>query len=121
MIRRAALLVLLATPAVAHDLAAHDDLPYLAADCAGYWQAVAERRPGDPMAADLSAGFLAAARELAPELARDIDYIAQAARTRASVMLKDAAQISAAARLLDEQEQFCQSVGLALPDKWGLH
>ena len=119
---RALFLLLLATPAAGHDLSLHDDLPYLAADCAGYWRGVAAHEAGeDPMAADLSATYLAAARELAPEIAGDLGYIADTSTTRARQMLKDAAEISGAARLLREQEQFCQEVGLALPAKWGLH
>ncbi|QDC09260.1 hypothetical protein FHY55_08405 [Oceanicola sp. D3] len=116
------ILALIAAPASAHDLSEHDDLPYLAADCAGYWRGVArEGDTGDPMAADLSAMYLAAAKDLAPALSRDIDYIAETATTRARQMIRDAASITSAKRLLREQEQFCQNVGLALPAKWGFH
>ncbi|MCO6382553.1 hypothetical protein [Oceanicola sp. 502str15] len=116
------LLATAAAPASAHDLSQHDDLPYLAADCAGYWQGVADAAPGDDgMAAELAELYLAAARDLAPALAPDITYIARTSRIRARQMLKDAAQITAAERQLREQEQFCQSVGLALPAKWGFH
>ncbi|MBS8227575.1 hypothetical protein [Vannielia litorea] len=115
----ALLLLLLTTPAPAHDLAQHEDLPYLAADCAGYWQAVAAAQ-GSAEAAARAASFRAAAKELNPALSTDIDYVAETSTTRARQMLKDAAEIAGAARLLREQEASCAAIGAVLPAKWGL-
>ncbi|MGR3795245.1 hypothetical protein [Vannielia sp. SX4] len=122
-LRSALTLLLFAAPVTAHDLSEHEDLPFLAADCAGYWRGVAAHQAddSDPMAADLGNLYLAAAKDLAPELSTDLDYVAQTSQTRARQMLKDAGQISGAARLVAEQEQTCQAVGLALPAKWGFH
>lgn len=117
--RLALLLLLLASPAAAHDLSLHDDLPYLAADCAGYLQARA-RAEGDTAAQARADGFRAAAKALDPALSADIDYVLDTATTRTRQMLKDAAQISGAQRLLTEQEAFCKGVAEALPEKWGL-
>ncbi|MDF1873922.1 hypothetical protein [Vannielia sp.] len=109
-----------ATPAAAHDLSQHIDLPYLAADCAGYWRAVALKDGGAKEPMRRANAFLAAARAQAEDGGSDLPFVVENAQHRAEAQMRDATTNEGARQALDDQETFCRSVGAALPAKWQL-